>query len=112
MKANMLVTAAAAVTLTLSSSISGMAADTSSVGSGKIKHVLLLSIDVMHSVDYYNCAHGIAGAISGEPYRPNLAALGKTGVNYVAASSSKPSDSLCSRTDGVSHGWYAGALRG
>ena len=45
-------------------------------------------------VDYKNCAHGIAGVNNGEPYCPNLAALGKTGVNYVAASTSKPSDSF------------------
>jgi hypothetical protein len=63
------------------------------VGSGKIKHVLLLSIDGMHAVDFYNCAHGIAGANGGSPYCPNLAALAETGINYVAASSSKPSDS-------------------
>ena len=93
MNVRRLVTAGAVVVLTLSSSANGMAADTSPVGSGKIKHVLLLSIDGMHAVDFYNCAHGIAGANSGEPYCPNLAALGKTGVNYVAASSSKPSDS-------------------
>ena len=86
--------------------MNGMAADTSPVGSGKIKHVLLLSIDGMHAVDFYNCAHGITGANSGEPYCPNLAALGKTGVNYVAASSSKPSD-FCSRTYGAGYRWYA-----
>jgi hypothetical protein len=71
----------------------GMAADTNTVGSKNVKHVLLLSIDGMHAVDFYNCSHGIAGANSGEPYCPNLAALGKTGINYVATSSSKPSDS-------------------
>jgi hypothetical protein len=63
------------------------------VGSGKVKHVLLLSIDGMHAVDFYNCAHGIAGANGGSPYCPNLAALAETGINYVATSSSKPSDS-------------------
>jgi hypothetical protein len=31
---------------------------------------------------------------NGEPYCPNLASLGRTGVNYVAASASKPSDSF------------------
>ena len=93
MNVNKLVIAVASVALSLSSPANGMAADSSPVGSGKIKHVVLLSIDGMHAVDFYNCAHGIAGANSGEPYCPNLAALGKTGVNYVAASSSKPSDS-------------------
>ena len=72
-----------------------MAADNaSSVGSGKIKHVLLLSIDGMHAVDFYNCAHGIAGVNDGNPYCPNMAALSQTGINYVATTSSKPSDSF------------------
>jgi hypothetical protein len=77
MMVNKLVLFAAAVTLL--SSTYGIAADTSTVGSKNVKHVLLLSIDGMHAVDFYNCAHGIAGANSGEPYCPNLAALGETG---------------------------------
>ena len=93
MKVNRLVLAGAVVAVTLSAWIYGIAADTSTVGSGKVKHVLLLSIDGMHAVDFYNCAHGIAGANGGSPYCPNLAALAGTGINYVAASSSKPSDS-------------------
>jgi Type I phosphodiesterase / nucleotide pyrophosphatase len=64
------------------------------VGSGNIKHVLLLSIDGMHAVDFYNCAHGIAGVNGGEPYCPNMAALSLTGINYVNSESSKPSDSF------------------
>ncbi len=80
------VTIAAAVTLS--------AADTSTVGSGNIKHVLLLSIDGMHAVDFYNCAHGIAGVKGGNTYCPNLAALAQTGINYVATASSMPSDSF------------------
>jgi hypothetical protein len=64
------------------------------IGSGSIKHVLLLSIDGMHAVDFYNCAHGMEGVNSDSPYCPNIAALGHTGVNYVGASSSKPSDSF------------------
>jgi hypothetical protein len=69
-------------------------ADTSKVGGKNIKHVLLLSIDGMHAVDFYNCSHGIAGANGGDPYCPNLAALASHGVNYVATVSSKPSDSF------------------
>jgi len=61
---------------------------------GNIKHVLLISIDGMHAVDFSNCVHGIAGANEGKPYCPNLATLGESGVNYVAASTSKPSDSF------------------
>ena len=60
----------------------------------EIKHVLLISIDGMHAVDFKNCAEGIAGANGGKPYCPNLASLATTGVNYVAASTSKPSDSF------------------
>ena len=63
-------------------------------GSGNIKHVLLLSIDGMHAVDFYNCSHGIAGVNNGDPYCPNLQALSERGVNYVGAVSSKPSDSF------------------
>ena len=60
----------------------------------RIKHVLLISIDGMHAVDYRNCARGISGANNGTPYCPNLAALGHSGVNYVAANTSRPSDSF------------------
>jgi predicted AlkP superfamily pyrophosphatase or phosphodiesterase len=72
--------------------------------SSRIRHVLLLSIDGMHAVDFYNCSHGIAGANNGNPYCPNLAALGQTAINYVAASSSKPSDSFPGITALVSGG--------
>ncbi len=60
----------------------------------KIKHVLLVSIDGMHAVDFLNCANGIRSINNGEPYCPNLLVLGKRGINYVAASTSKPSDSF------------------
>lgn len=69
-------------------------AHTSTPGSGHIKHVLLLSIDGMHAVDFYNCAHGVVGANGGERYCPNMAALSQTGINYVNTESSKPSDSF------------------
>jgi hypothetical protein len=61
---------------------------------GRIKRVLLISIDGMHAVDFENCANGISTANNGHPYCPALAALSRTGVNYVAASTSKPSDSF------------------
>jgi hypothetical protein len=48
----------------------------------------------MHAADFANCAKGISTVNDGEPYCPAIAALGKTGVNYVAASTSKPSDSF------------------
>ena len=56
------------------------------VGSGSIKHVLLISVDGLHALDYLNCVSG--------GYCPNLAALGSTGVNYINTSTSKPSDSF------------------
>src|SRR6202162_5190837 len=61
---------------------------------GKIKRVLLISVDGMHAVDFANCANGISTVNNGAPYCPAMAALGKTGINYVAASTSKPSDSF------------------
>ena len=60
----------------------------------KIQHVLLISVDGMHAVDYLNCANGINTVNNNQPYCPAMAALGTTGVNYVAASTSKPSDSF------------------
>ncbi|HEV2298039.1 MAG TPA: alkaline phosphatase family protein [Candidatus Acidoferrales bacterium] len=61
---------------------------------GHIKRVLLISVDGMHAVDFANCVNGISTINNGEPYCPALAALGKTGISYVAASTSKPSDSF------------------
>jgi len=89
-----LVLAGAATAATLALSTLGIAGGTPTVGSGKIKHVLLLSIDGMHAVDFYNCSHGIAGVNGGDPYCPNMAALSQTGINYVNTESSKPSDSF------------------
>jgi hypothetical protein len=57
------------------------------LGNGRsMKHVLLISIDGMHAVDYENCV--AAGTC------PTLAALGKTGVNYTRTTTSRPSDSF------------------
>jgi len=59
-----------------------------------VRHVLLISIDGMHALDLINCANGISGANGGAPYCPNLAALKETGINYLDAATSKPSDSF------------------
>jgi Type I phosphodiesterase / nucleotide pyrophosphatase len=75
-----------------------------SLGQGPIKQVLLISVDGMHAVDFANCAKGISTVNNGEPYCPAIAALGKTGVNYVAASTSKPSDSFPGLTSIVTGG--------
>ncbi len=53
---------------------------------GKVRHVLLISIDGMHAVDYENC---VASKTC-----PNLAGLGETGVNYTRTTTSRPSDSF------------------
>src|SRR6202167_6332165 len=87
-------TAAAATLATLASLAIEVAADAGPVGAGNIKHVLLLSIDGMHAVDFYNCARGIEGANGGSPYCPNMAELSRRAINYVGTSSSKPSDSF------------------
>jgi hypothetical protein len=93
MKANELILAVAMLAIALASPCR-TAAQTTTVGSGKIKHVMLLSIDGMYAADFYNCAHGIAGANGGNPYCPNMAALSQTAINYVAVWSSRPSDSF------------------
>jgi len=51
-----------------------------------VRHVLLISIDGMHAVDYENC---IASNTC-----PHLAALGKNGVTYTRTTTSRPSDSF------------------
>jgi hypothetical protein len=61
---------------------------------GGVQHVLLISIDGMHALDFINCAQGISGFNGGQPYCPNLAELAETGVNYLEAATSKPSDSF------------------
>ena len=63
-------------------------------GSLDIDHVLLISIDGMHALDFINCSTGIADVNGGKPYCPNLAALAKTGINYLDTATSKPSDSF------------------
>ena len=59
-----------------------------------IHHVLLISIDGMHAVDFLNCTTGLTDVNNGQPYCPNMAELRNHGVNFVAASTSKPSDSF------------------
>ena len=53
---------------------------------GGRSHVLLISIDGMHALDYQNCVSANSC--------PNLKALGRTGVNYTRTSTSRPSDSF------------------
>jgi hypothetical protein len=60
---------------------------------GPIQRVLLISIDGMHSLDYANCSKGVPSS-GNEPYCPHLASLAATGVHYLQALTSKPSDSF------------------
>jgi Type I phosphodiesterase / nucleotide pyrophosphatase len=89
-----LVSIAAGVCL-LATAGSGVLADPHGPGHGPgpggpgdhhIEHVLLLSIDGMHALDYLNC--------TANDTCPNLKALGTTGINYLNTSTSKPSDSF------------------
>src|SRR5215475_4779720 len=50
------------------------------------RHVLLISIDGMHALDFQNC---VAARTC-----PNLAELGENAINYQRTSTSKPSDSF------------------
>ena len=59
-----------------------------------IRHVLLISIDGMHALDFINCSKGVSGANGGQPYCPHLAELAETGVDYLDTATSKPSDSF------------------
>src|SRR5690349_20488733 len=63
-------------------------------GHRNIKHVLLISVDGMHAVDLANCVRGLSTVNNGMPYCPAMAALAQSGVNYVAATTAKPSDSF------------------
>jgi hypothetical protein len=73
-------------------------------GSGTVKRVLLISVDGMHAVDFLNCAQGVSTVNGGKPFCPAIAALGNSGINYVAASTSKPSDSFPGLTSIVTGG--------
>jgi hypothetical protein len=59
----------------LACGVSSLNAQNQIKGPSGIRHVLLISIDGMHAVDYLNCSRGVNG---GQPYCPNLAALGAT----------------------------------
>jgi Type I phosphodiesterase / nucleotide pyrophosphatase len=69
-----------------------------------IRHVLLVSIDGMHSIDFANCENGISGVNGGEPYCPNLASLAQNGVSYLQAFTPQPSDSFPGLTAQITGG--------
>jgi hypothetical protein len=74
--------------------LSASAALAQSANSNPIQHVLLISIDGMHSLDFSNCSQGISTINNGVPYCPQLAALSNHGVHYVHAYTPRPSDSF------------------
>ena len=69
-----------ALSLAITLSLTASAADL------KNDHVLLISIDGMHALDYENCVNNNTC--------PNMASLGKYGITYTRTSTSKPSDSF------------------
>jgi len=86
---------AVAVSLGLTATINPAPAQASDgLSGGNVKHVLLISVDGMHALDYANCANGISTKNGGTPYCPNLKALGQHGVNYLNSCTSRPSDSF------------------
>jgi hypothetical protein len=72
--------------LTFAFSMAATLSVTSHAADMKKDHVLLISIDGMHAVDYENC---VAANTC-----PNMGLLGRTGVNYTRTSTSRPSDSF------------------
>ncbi len=62
-------------------------------GNSKIQHVLLISIDGMHSLDFANCAKGVP-LYGNQTYCPHLASLSATGIHYLQTLTPKPSDSF------------------
>ncbi|HSZ63837.1 MAG TPA: alkaline phosphatase family protein [Terriglobales bacterium] len=86
--------ALAVLSLAVACSMNLATAQSSNFLQGKIKRVLLISVDGMHAVDYLNCANGISTINNGQPFCPAIAALGQRAINYVAASTSKTSDSF------------------
>ena len=80
--------------LAAAASSTAIYAQTSTNGlNGNISHVLLISVDGMHALDFANCAAGIPSINGGQSYCPHLAQLAQTGVNYTQAFTSRPSDS-------------------
>jgi hypothetical protein len=59
----------------------------------QIQRVLLISIDGMHALDFANCSKGVPNS-GNDPYCPHLASLSSTGVHYLQALTTKPSDSF------------------
>ncbi len=88
----------------LGTAVAQTSSNTTAAGTAGVKRVLLISIDGMHAIDFKNCTEGTSTINNGEAYCPALATLKHTGLNYVAASTSKPSDSFPGLTSIVTGG--------
>jgi len=82
-----------ALSLAALSSLPAQAQTASNGLTGNISHVLLISVDGMHALDFSNCSAGLSAINGGQSYCPHLAQLAQTGVTYVQAFTSRPSDS-------------------
>jgi hypothetical protein len=80
-----------------------MASMAAAQNTSPIQRVLLISIDGMHSLDFANCAKGVP-IYGNQPYCPHLASLSATGVHYLQALTSKPSDSFPGLTAQITGG--------
>src|SRR5947207_7635321 len=80
---------AGAISLALLLLLAGLPALAEEPASGKIHRVLLISVDGMHALD-------MANYIKAHP-QSALAQFAAAGLNYTAASTTKPSDSFPAR---------------
>jgi hypothetical protein len=94
---------AIALGLTLTAASPAARAQNRHETTGRYQHVLLISIDGMHSVDFASCAKGVSTS-GNQPYCPTLAALASAGVSYLQALTSRPSDSFPGLTAQITGG--------
>jgi len=92
-----------AVALGLALIVAAFPAQAQSKTKSAYQHVLLISIDGMHSVDFVNCVKGVSTS-GNQPYCPNLISLASTGVSYAQAFTPRPSDSFPGLTAQITGG--------
>jgi hypothetical protein len=92
-----------AIALGLALIVAAFPAQAQSKSKTAYQHVLLISIDGMHSVDFVNCVKGVSTS-GNQPYCPNLISLASTGVSYAQAFTPRPSDSFPGLTAQITGG--------
>jgi hypothetical protein len=92
-----------AIALGLALIVAAFPAQAQSRTKSAYQHVLLISIDGMHSVDFVNCVKGVSTS-GNQPYCPNLISLASTGVSYAQAFTPRPSDSFPGLTAQITGG--------